>query len=86
VQSGFDGKYRIKIWDIYRPRAVQGAIYNKFQTELEEKNPSWDIDRLYLEVGKFVSPPYQTERIPPHVTGGAVDITLTDSDGNDLDM
>ncbi len=79
VKASFHGKYSIKVWDIYRPREVQGAIYDKFWKELQEKNPDWDEKRLYLEVGKFVSPPYQTERIPPHVTGGAIDVTLVDT-------
>ena len=33
-----------------------------------------------------MSPPDQIERIPPHATGGTVDLTLVDENGKELDM
>ena len=80
------GKYRLKIWDGYRSRKVQGNIYKKFWNELRAGNPDWNKDKLKIETGKFVSPPDQIERIPPHATGGTVDLTLADESGKELDM
>ncbi len=78
--------YKFKIWDGCRSRDVQNNIYQKFWTELKMKHPEWDDDRLKHEVGVFVTDPSKSERIPPHATGGAVDLTLVDSQGNELDM
>ncbi|MFA6520851.1 MAG: M15 family metallopeptidase [Candidatus Gracilibacteria bacterium] len=77
---------RFKIWDAYRSRDVQNNIYKKYWAELKAAHMDWDDEKLKLEVGKFVSPPYQKDRIPPHATGGAVDLTLIDENGNELDM
>lgn len=78
--------YKFKIWDGFRPREVQNAIYEKFWSELKAKNPDWNEERLRIEVGTFVTDPKNTKRIPPHATGGAVDLTLVDGNGKELDM
>lgn len=80
------GGLRLKIWDGFRSRDVQNNIYQNYWEEVKKVHPDWDEEKLKNEVGVFVSPPYQEDRIPPHTTGGAVDLTLVDSDGNDLDM
>lgn len=80
------GNLNLKIWDAYRSRSVQNNIYQKYWTELKTAHPNWDQKKLELEVGKFIAPPYQKDRIPPHATGGAVDLTLVDKDGNNLEM
>lgn len=85
VQSTL-GNLSLKIWDAFRSRNVQNNIYQKYWAELKTAHPDWDGEKLKLEVGKFVSPPYQKDRIPPHATGGAVDLTLVDEHGNELGM
>lgn len=80
------GEYRLKIWDGYRSRKVQGNIYKKFWNEFKKAHPNWSEDELKLETGKFVTPSDQIERIPPHATGGTVDLTLVDENGRELDM
>ena len=38
-------------------------------------------------IRKFVSDPIPDREVPPvHTTGGAIDLTIVDSDGNELDM
>lgn len=79
--------YRFKIWDPWRPREVQARIYWKYWDELKQKNPSWDEDKLKHEVGVFVTSPDTIGRIPPHATGGAIDLTLVvDGTGQELNM
>ncbi|KXO10174.1 D-alanyl-D-alanine dipeptidase [Moritella sp. JT01] len=80
------GEYRFKIWDPWRSREVQNNIYQKYWSELSTEHPEWDEDQLKDEVGKFVTVPDNPERVPPHATGGSVDLTLVDLDGNELDM
>lgn len=77
---------RFKIWDAYRSRDVQNNIYQWYWKNVQQQHPDWSEAQLKLEVGKFVTPPYEADRIPPHATGGTVDLTLVDSTGAELDM
>ncbi len=85
VQKKLKG-LKFKIWDGFRPRKVQDNIYQKYWSELKTAHPEWDDETLRLKVGAFVSPGYQKDRIPPHATGGTVDLTLIDANGKELDM
>ncbi len=78
--------YKFKIWDGYRSRDEQNNIYQKYWHELLSFYPSWDKEKLKLEVGKFVTEANDDKRIPPHTTGGAVDLTLVDKNGQELNM
>jgi D-alanyl-D-alanine dipeptidase len=79
-------KYTFKIWDGYRTRAVQKNVYKKYWQELKEKNPDWNNEKLDEEASIFVTYPSDPKRIPHHSTGGAVDLTLVDENGKELDM
>ena len=86
IQNCFNGKYRFKIWDGYRSREVQDAIYINFWKKLANEHPQWTDDRLQSAVEQFVTKATTQERIPPHSTGGAVDLTLVDENDSELDM
>ncbi|MFA5947692.1 MAG: M15 family metallopeptidase [Candidatus Gracilibacteria bacterium] len=77
---------KLKIWDAFRSRDVQNNIYQKFYKEIKSAHPNWTEEMIKLETGKFVSHPYQKDRIPPHATGGTIDLTLVDKNGKELDM
>jgi D-alanyl-D-alanine dipeptidase len=62
--------YKIKIWDAYRPIEVQQFMYDKF--------PSSDLE------GGFVSNPLTGST--PHCRGVAIDLTLCDLAGNEIEM
>jgi len=79
-------KYKLKIWDGFRSREVQRNIYQKFWDDLKKKNPDWDDKRLANEVAVFVTQATNPNRIPPHTSGGAVDLTLADENGQELNM
>ncbi|MFA6550793.1 MAG: M15 family metallopeptidase [Candidatus Gracilibacteria bacterium] len=85
IQNNLEG-YKFKIWDGFRSREVQNAIYQKFWNEFKKDHPEWDEDRLKKEVGMFVTVANDLNRIPPHATGGAVDLTLVDPNGKALEM
>ncbi len=80
------GPFRLKIWDAFRSRDTQNNIYQKYWEEIKISHPNLNEEELKLEIGKFVSPAYQKNRIPPHTTGGTVDLTLVDKNDNELDM
>lgn len=67
----------------FRPIALQKQYFNEYYKELLQSYPTWSKKKLLTETSKFVAPP---EIIPPHCTGGAIDITLVDSNGIELDM
>ncbi|HSX42851.1 MAG TPA: M15 family metallopeptidase [Candidatus Saccharimonadales bacterium] len=86
IQQSFEGKYRFKIWDGHRPREVQDAIYNAYYKKLAQENPEWDEAELHYATEQFVTKATNRKRIPPHATGGAVDLTLVDEHEEELDM
>ena len=75
-----------KIWDGWRSREVQQNIYMKYWKEMESKHPDWTEEQLREQVGIFVTIATDPNRIPIHSTGGAVDLTLVDESGAELDM
>ena len=78
--------YKFKIWDGFRPRQVQYNIYKNLWQTLRLKHQEWDLERMLAEVEIFIANPYGNGMVPPHSTGGAVDLTLTDLSGKELDM
>lgn len=77
---------KFKVWDAFRPRQVQSNIYDKFYKDLKQSHPDWDQEKLSKETGVFVTKPDDPDRIPPHTTGGAIDLTLIDQNGKELEM
>lgn len=79
-------KYQFKIWDGYRPIEVQKNVYQKYWKELEQEHPEWDEKQLIKAASTYVSVPDNPKKIPPHATGGTIDLTLADRYGKELDM
>ena len=50
---------------------------------LKKKNSTWDEIKLSDETSKWVAPP---DIVPPHSTGGAIDISIINASGKQLDM
>lgn len=78
--------YRLKLWDGYRSRQVQDALFQQFWNEAKKKNPDWDDVQIKTYIEPFVSNARDPKRIPSHATGGTIDLTLIDVNGNELDM
>ncbi len=68
--------YQFKIWDPWRSRETQYALYELCLQELQTKNPAWDAARVRQEASKFVSDPDRADRVLQHSTGGSIDLTL----------
>lgn len=86
VQKGLGGKYRLKIWDGWRPRAVQNALYQEFWQKLQTEHPDWNDQQLQNATQQFVTMATDQKRIPPHATGGTVDLSLVDTRGGEVAM
>jgi D-alanyl-D-alanine dipeptidase len=76
---------RIQIVGVFRHFDIQKAMYEQARAELREQHPDWDEDFLISYLNVFSAPPIW-DTPPPHTTGGAVDLTLTDEQGERIDM
>ncbi|NES26817.1 dipeptidase [Micromonospora terminaliae] len=82
AQRALPAGLRLLVVEGYRPYRAQLDIFTGYRDELRRRYPDWSPERLHRETTKFVSP----VEVAPHSTGGAVDLTLCDADGIELDM
>ncbi len=81
--------YKLRIWDAWRPLALQKELYEFYRQSVID---TFSLSSLPAEkqnevVSKYIAIPSENPLSPPaHTTGGAVDVTLTDEEGNELDM
>lgn len=78
---------RLVVLDAWRPFGVQQYLYDSLWDALRDYHPQADTAQLEHLTRQFVSPPSTSRTAPsPHLTGGAVDVSLCDEDGRWLDM
>lgn len=81
--------YRLRIWDAWRPLSLQRELYETYRLDLIH---TFNLSPLSQEeqesfISKYIAIPSENPDLPPaHTTGGAVDLTLIDKNGNELDM
>lgn len=75
--------YRLMIWSGHRSLKIQRKLYSDQYIKFKKKYPKWLEEKIKIETDKFVAP---VEIIPPHTTGGAIDCTIVDMNGKQLDM
>jgi D-alanyl-D-alanine dipeptidase len=73
---------RLLIVEGYRPLALQRQYFDRYADELRAAHPDWSEDYLHIQASRSLAPP----EVAPHVCGAAVDLTLVDADGVELDM
>lgn len=79
------GGFSLVLWDGWRPVSVQRQLYERYRGELESSG--LEGNELDRETLRYVSLPSEDPHCPsPHLTGGTIDLTLGDRDGNPLDM
>lgn len=79
--------WKFVIFDAWRPLELQQQIFNKHKASLNSKRPELSKNALNQEAQKYVSLPSANPGYPsPHVSGGAVDLTLRDESGKNLEM
>lgn len=66
----------------YRPPALQHHYFTEYRGKLAAAHPDWTPEQLHQAASRYVSPP----EIAPHSAGAAVDVTLADQDGHELDL
>ncbi|MEU8949988.1 M15 family metallopeptidase [Streptomyces sp. NPDC048489] len=66
----------------YRPLSLQQRYFTEYRNQLAAAHPDWTAEQLHQAASRYVSPP----EIAPHSAGAAVDVTLVDQDGHELDL
>ncbi|MGB1236921.1 MAG: M15 family metallopeptidase [Pseudomonadales bacterium] len=79
--------YQLVILDGWRPVQLQCQLFESLCEVLAKALPQLSEEQLEARARSFVSPPSEDPASPsPHLTGGAVDVTLADEQGVLLDM
>lgn len=73
---------RLRVIEGYRPVDVQRAIVASYAAQVRAHHPRADAAELEVLTSRFVSP----VDVAPHVAGAAVDLTLVDARGDQLDL
>ena len=79
--------YQLVILDGWRPFTVQQYLFDTLLNLMQHADPDQTEQARILNARALVSPPSTDLNSPsPHLTGGAVDVTLADRDGRLIDM
>lgn len=73
------------VWDGWRPAELQRQLWHDYRKQLAAIT-GLEGAALDERTREFVSPPGGAGEMPPHATGGAVDLTLCSRTGEGLDM
>jgi zinc D-Ala-D-Ala dipeptidase len=66
----------------YRPPSLQREYFEEYANQLRASHPEWPDEQIHSAASRYVSPP----DIAPHSAGAAVDLTLADTSGRELDL
>ena len=79
--------WKIVIFDLWRPLQLQKQLFDEYKAKLRIQHPKTDDRELDEKTQRYVSLPSSNPACPsPHVTGGAIDLSLRDEAGKNLEM
>lgn len=79
--------YKLVVWDAWRPLEVQQSLLDIYKKRLKHQNPELSEEMLLKYVQTYVSLPSMNKNKPsPHLTGGAIDLSIVDASGHYLGM
>lgn len=79
----------LRLYEGYRSPAVQAKLFEAQFGRTVQQNPSWTRRRCHREAAKLASPVSTFDgaaNLPPHSTGGAVDIEIVNEEGKVIDF
>jgi D-alanyl-D-alanine dipeptidase len=82
AQAQLPAGLRLLIVEGYRAPGLQRRYFENYAARLRAEQPGWTGEQIRSAASRFVSPP----EIAPHSAGAAVDLTLADPDGRELDL
>jgi D-alanyl-D-alanine dipeptidase len=78
---------RLLVWDAWRPTVLQKELFSEEYERQRRLHPEFTEEELVRETKKFVSIPSADPLTPaPHLTGGAIDLTICDAAGAPVPM
>lgn len=81
--------YHFCLYEGYRSLALQSYLFQSYQNRIKRQYPHLDEKALFEKSVQLVSPITNfdnTPNIPPHSTGGAIDVYLLNDKGEAVDM
>lgn len=72
----------LKVIEAYRPLSIQRLEFDRQRAIVRAANPALSEADVNMEASRFSAPPH----VAPHPTGAAVDLTLCDENGHELDL
>lgn len=79
--------YSFIVYDGFRPLQVQQFLFNQFSAQIKKQYPALSDQQVKQETLKYVAfPSVNKEHPAPHLTGGAIDLTIGDVNGNALHL
>lgn len=82
AQQALPSGLRLLVVEGYRPYDLQDFYFSGHKQRLIDADHALSDSDAFLKASQFVSPP----EVAPHVSGAAVDLTLIDHEGHELDM
>ncbi len=77
------------LYEGYRSLTLQKFLFEKRYEKVKLQHPDWSAEQIFIDTTKLVSPVTNQDgsvNIPPHSTGGAIDIYLVNDQGEYVDM
>ena len=78
--------YNFKIWDGFRTRKTQRLMRLSFKKRLENLHPDRGPKKILSALNMFTGLPNRKATMKGHFTGGAIDLTIINEKGEELDM
>ncbi|MFI9183784.1 M15 family metallopeptidase [Streptomyces goshikiensis] len=82
AQAALPQDVRLLFVEGYRPPSLQREYFEEYASQLRAIHPEWSARKVHSAASRYVSPP----DIAPHSAGAAVDLTLADAGGRELDL
>ncbi len=80
-------RYSLILFDGYRPYQVQASLFQLFFENIKNRNENLSDEEVVKETLKYVAyPSLMPEQTSPHISGGAIDLTIGNSNGEELDL
>ena len=80
---------RFCLYEGYRSLALQKMLFDERFEKIKKQHFTWSPEDIFLETIRMISPIINQDgsaNIPPHATGGAIDVYLINDVGGDVAM
>lgn len=79
--------HKLLVFDGWRPKALQEELFDELSGRNRREHPDLTDDEVTAMTKTYVTYPNDDPTAPnPHLTGGAIDLSICDADGSPLSM